>query len=155
MKTHTILFQIGVWLIFIGAPWLSKSAFALDQVYDIEVQFSFDAQPPAGVDVSGYRLYKDGTALCEESGSGAQTLNCAVDTPGAYDFTLSVLYTDGSESPQSAPYEFVVTDEMVAIYALQVLSGQNPADADQLGNIAETSRVEMSDVIRSLRQSAL
>jgi len=126
---------------------------ALDRVYQVSIEFSFDTQSPEIPEVTGYRLYKDGNPLCDASLEESQIMTCPVDTPGTFDFTLSAIYLNGRESPQSAPFQFSVTSEDVALVALQVLSGQDPQDIETLGTIAGTTAIDMADIIQSLRQS--
>ena len=104
--------------------------------------------------MSGYRLYKEGINLCEEGVVEPQMITCMVDTPGTFDFTLSVLYSDDSESPQSAPFEFSVTNQYLAMKGLQVLTGQQATDTEGLGNVAGNTTIGLEDVIQSLRQMA-
>jgi hypothetical protein len=153
MKKNIIKYAIGGLFLFSLITLIPGHSKALDQIYEVSVEFSFDSQAPGGQEISGYRLYKDGIQLCEEGEADSQVISCAVDTPGTFDFTLSALYMGGGESPQSAPFQFSVTSEDVAIVALQVLSGQNPQDIENLGTLAGTTAVEMADIIHSLRQS--
>lgn len=155
MRINNIKYVLGVSVICISAILFPDHSKALDHDYEVSVEFSFDANSVPGKEVSGYRLYKEGINLCEESAVQPQIMSCTVKAPGTFDFTLSVLFSDGSESPQSSPFTFSVTSTDAAIVALQVLSGQNPQDIEDLGNIAGTSTVDMADVIHSLRQSSL
>ena len=41
----------------------------------------------------------------------------------------------------------------ITLVALQVLSGQNPQDIENLGNVAGKTAVERADIIHLLRQS--
>ena len=122
------------------------------QVFEISVEFSYDTGAVPGKEVSGYRLYREGTPLCAAGAVQPQVISCMVDSPGTYDFTMSVLYNDNTESPQSAPFQFSVADEHLALKGLQVLTGQQPPDTDGFGNIAGNPTIGLEDVIRSLKQ---
>jgi hypothetical protein len=153
MEKNIIKYAISGCFLFLLTTLIPGHSKALDHIYEILIEFSFDTQVAGGEEVSGYRLYKDGISLCDDSGAESQVITCAIDTPGTFDFSLSALYTGGGESPQSAPFQFSVTSEDVAIVALQLLSGQNPQDIENVGSLAGTTAVEMADIIHSLRQS--
>ena len=156
MKKNIIKYAIGVCFLFSLITLIPGHSEAF-HTYEVSIQFSFDTESPDLPDVVyGYRLYKDGVELCSESLENlteTQVLNCTVDTPGTFDFTLAAVYLNGRESPHSAPFQFSVTSEDVALVALQVLSGQNPQDIETLGGLAGTPVIEMADIIHSLRQS--
>lgn len=68
--------------------------------------------PPSELTVSGFRLYQDGSLACEIQNPNATSMDCAVSlyqdtTP----FTLTATFTDGSESPHSAPFPLNFTQE--------------------------------------------
>jgi len=65
--------------------------------------------PPTGYSVSSYNLYKEGELTCQSFSASATSIDCQV-TISAYttSFTLSVSFTNGSESPQSAPFTFTI-----------------------------------------------
>jgi hypothetical protein len=152
MKKNIITYAIGLcFLSFLTilTPGQSEAAHA----YEVSIQFTFDEQAPDIPEVSGYRLYKDGIAFCEESLTASQVMTCTVDAPGTFDFELAAVYINGRESPHSAPFRFSVTSEDVALVALQVLSGQNPQDIETLGSLAGTPVIDMADIIHSLKQS--
>ena len=153
MKKNIIKYAIGVCFLFSLITLIPGNSEALDHIYEISIQFSFDTESPEIPEVSAYRLNKDGIQFCEESLIESQVMTCTVDTPGTFDFTLAAVYLNGRESPHSAPFQFSVTSEDVALVALQVLSGQNPQDIETLGGLAGTPVIEMADIIHSLRQS--
>lgn len=65
--------------------------------------------PPTGYSVSSYNLYQEGELTCQTFSASATSIDCQV-TLSAYitSFTLSVSFTNGSESPQSAPFTFTI-----------------------------------------------
>ncbi len=154
MKKNIIKYAIGGCFFFLLTTLIPGHSKALDHIYQVSIEFSFDTQAPDIPEVTGYQLYKDGIPLlCEESLTEPQVMTCAVDTPGTFNFTLAAVYLNGRESPQSAPFQFSVTSEDVALVALQVLSGQNPQDIETLGSLAGTPVIDMADIIHSLKQS--
>lgn len=120
--------------------------------YEIVVEFSYDTQAIPGKEVAGYRLYKDDSLLCQTGPVEPQKISCMVDRPGSFSYTLSAIYNDGFESPQSSPAKFTIFDLTLAIQGLQVLTGQLPSEIDGLGQIAGNGTVDLADVIHSLRQ---
>lgn len=63
--------------------------------------------PPSGLIVSGFKLYKDGTVACQVEGASATSLDCQVTLENSTaNFTLTAFFTDGTESPHSAPVAF-------------------------------------------------
>ena len=72
--------------------------------------FTFDSASIPYKHVSGYRVYMNGGVLCETQNITTQSVSCPVAAePATYSFTLSTLFDDGSESPQSAPFPFTIT----------------------------------------------
>ena len=148
--THTVF----ICLFLLLAALLPVKGNAAVQVFEISVEFSYDTEAVPEKEVSGYRLYREGVPLCAEGAVQPQVMSCMVDSPGTYDFTMSVLYSDETESPQSAPFQFSVTDEHLAMKGLQVLTGEQPADTDGFGNMAGNTTIGLEDVIQSLKQMA-
>lgn len=80
--------------------------------YNIQVDFSFDTASDPNKQVAVYRLYQEGTPVCESDPSDQQFMACLVTSEtGTFNFTMSALYSDQSESPQSAPFAFTFTDQ--------------------------------------------
>ncbi|MGB3209626.1 MAG: PKD domain-containing protein [Desulforhopalus sp.] len=76
----------------------------------LEIEFAFTAPDTPDKQVSGYRLYKDGTQVCETHEPGVSAIACNFPTEvGTFDFTLTACYADGTESPASAPCPHTVT----------------------------------------------
>ncbi len=75
--------------------------------HDIHIEWSFDDQSVEGKSLVGYNLYKEGIKVCSDSSPEDKKMDCViVSEPGTYDFTLTALYSDYSESPHSPPYSF-------------------------------------------------
>lgn len=78
---------------------------ALSAGQSITVEWEYTA--PSEPAVTGFRLYRDGTAVCDLPGPDARRGQCEV-APGTAIYTLSATLADGSESDQSAPYIYPV-----------------------------------------------
>ena len=77
--------------------------------YDIHVEWSFNDQSIEGKSLVGYNLYKEGIKVCSDDSPEDKKMDCiVVSEPGTYNFTLTALYSDNSESPHSPPYSFLL-----------------------------------------------
>ncbi len=102
MKNYLLFFL----LLLIVSPAISYGS----EMTTLQVDFAFDTSQLTNKYLSGFRLYKEGTQVCETYQADATTINCDIPTEvGTFDFSLSATYTDGTESPQSAPFSFTVT----------------------------------------------
>lgn len=62
---------------------------------------------PTGLTVSGFKLYQEGTLACQTQTATATSLDCSVSLAAdTTNFTLTAAFTDGTESPHSAPFAF-------------------------------------------------
>ena len=63
--------------------------------------------PPSTPAVSGFKLYQEGSFVCQVKNPKATAMDCAVTlTTDITHFTLTAAFTDGTESPHSAPFAF-------------------------------------------------
>ncbi len=91
--------------------------------YDIQVDFAFDSTADPDKQVSGYRLYQEGNPACDSNSYDLASMTCLIASePGTYNFTMSALYSDGSESPQSLPFPFTINQETPVIPLVAHLS---------------------------------
>ena len=73
--------------------------------------------------VIGYRLYQEGNPACDSNSYDLQSMTCLITSePGTFNFTMSALYSDQSESPQSTPFPFTITEETLVIPLVAQLS---------------------------------
>ncbi len=152
-KSYRNRFTLLIVLVILALPVLVGAAI---KDHTVQVEFIFDYQSVTDKSVIGYRLYKEGEAVCETSSPEAQYFDCVVtSSTGLFDFTLSVLYDNGTESPQSAPFPLTILDETSPILALLALTGQSPDGIEGLGAVAGNSAVDLADVIHLLRQSTV
>ena len=82
--------------------------------------------PPAEPTVTGYTLYQTGEKVCFFPGSSTRSGDCSVTLVSkTTNFTLTANFSDGTESPHSAPFAFSVdvvpTKIQVTIYQEGVL----------------------------------
>ncbi|NLX17746.1 MAG: PKD domain-containing protein [Desulfobulbus sp.] len=62
---------------------------------------------PSGYTTSGYNLYMEGALACQTQNARATSLDCTVSLPSdRTNFTLTAAFTNGTESPHSAPFTF-------------------------------------------------
>lgn len=89
------LFAIGVVLCFSG---VSKAQ---------DIRATWEYTPPTSKTLSGFKLYKEGTSVCQTKIPTARSLDCDVSfTKEANDFTLTATFNDGTESQHSEKYTF-------------------------------------------------
>lgn len=79
---------------------------------DAETVYSIHAEwmvytPPSSHTVSGFRLYQEGIEVISVSGNNLTSLDAVVLLPDrVVNFTLTAIFTDGTESPHSSPFAF-------------------------------------------------
>lgn len=123
--------------------------------HSIHIQFQYNINAIPEKQVEGYNLYKAGDLICNTSLSETETqdFECSFESPGgAFPFTLTALFNDGTESPHSAPFSLLLVDESTAVLGLQVLSGQTPEGTDGIGSQTGTDQIDMADVINMLQE---
>lgn len=125
MKTYTHIIHSGMpikaWFFCILLSGVSlaftspANASVLQQeLHEIQIDFSFDTQSVADKSVTGYHLYKDGVLVCQAGPVEPQSFSCDIYSDvGTFDFTISAVYDDLSESPQSAPFAFAIENTPV------------------------------------------
>ena len=63
--------------------------------------------PPSEPAVTGFQLYQEGVSVCQVQDGDATSMDCSVSlTTNPTQFTLTALFTDGTESPHSSPFTF-------------------------------------------------
>ncbi len=74
--------------------------------HDIHIEWSY-TQPNDGRVLAGYNLYMEGAKVCTSNNPEDSSIDCTVQAEdGEYDFTLTSLFTDSTESSHSEPYSF-------------------------------------------------
>jgi len=101
--------------------------------HQLQINFSYDTQAVPDKQVTGYRLYMEGDLVCETAQVTPQIQSIActvVSESGTYAFTLSAIFDDNSESPQSAPFLFKLALSIIeppkAILSSSTAAGNAP-----------------------------
>ncbi len=95
--------------------FLSTSAYAVEQ--NIHLEWTYDDIPIDGKIIEGYNLYMEGNQVCttdpeDDITSPTKIMDCIFEAEsGTFNFTLTTLFSDGSESPHSPPYQFNLGEE--------------------------------------------
>lgn len=90
----------------------------------LEVDFSFDIPVDPARQLTGYRLYREGVQVCATNEPSLSRISCALLTKdGAFNFTLTAVYSDNTESEHSAAYPFVVSSPHSVNFAWTAVSG--------------------------------
>jgi hypothetical protein len=79
--------------------------------YDIEIQYSYESNDQTQ-DAVAFKMYAEGTEVCTTTVVPEEDDLVACDAsalrPGPYNWTMTAVFEDGNESPQSAPYAFTL-----------------------------------------------
>lgn len=86
-----------------GLLLATAPALAAGQAITVEWEYTAPSEPA----VTGFRLYRDGAAVCDLPGPDVRRGECEVSA-GTARYTLSAIFAEGSESEQSAPYIYPV-----------------------------------------------
>lgn len=74
----------------------------------IHVEYGYT--PPTEPAVTGFKLYQEGVSVCQTNNPLDRTLDCDVKIVKTSTlFTLTAMFSDNTESPQSAPFNFTVS----------------------------------------------
>ena len=108
--------------------------------------------PPSPLALSGFRLFREGVAVCRTTNARATAMDCTVSivaetTP----FTLTATFTNGTESPHSAPFLFKLDGDGDGIYdsweirffgTTTTTDGTTDADRDGYTDLQEFSNAQ-------------
>ena len=91
--------------------------------HSIHLEWDYDQySAPVDSDLSAYRLYKDGVKTCQFDYPYDFAGDCNFTSDnGLFNFTLTAVFEDGTESPHSAPFPFRLgpnTVVLTAVYGL-------------------------------------
>jgi len=65
--------------------------------------------PPSAPAVTGFKLYQEGVFACQTQDPNATTMDCQVSlVQETTNFTLTAIFSDGTESPHSTPFPFTI-----------------------------------------------
>ena len=95
-------------LLFIIFAFLLFSASVASASHSIHIEWGYT--PPSEPDITGFTLYQFGQPVCSTSNPDATSMDCEVNlVQEVTDFTLTANFSDGSESPHSAPFPFSIS----------------------------------------------
>lgn len=109
-----------IFLLLLAMPTLSMGTTG----HTIEIEFSFTPSYDSQNPLLGYRLYKESEPVCDTSVPDSNVISCDITSEdGTFDFTLTALYSDNTESPSSPPFPFTLssastTDPLVPLTAV-------------------------------------
>lgn len=103
--------------------------------------------PPQGIAATGFKLYQDGTLSCSFTGPAIVKGECTVDlvkvnTP----FTLTALFSDGKESPHSAPFTLTDYGPGPSGLKLTVLTIKTVSTLTKYGNVIAKTTMTREEV---------
>jgi len=78
--------------------------------HSIHIEWDFESQDiPDDLELSAYRLYQEGNQVCQFDSPYDFEGDCEFQSnDGRYNFTMTAVFDDGSESPGSAPFPFLL-----------------------------------------------
>ena len=76
--------------------------------HSIHIEWDYETYlVPEGLELTGYRLYKEGAEVCQLDYPSDFAGNCEFQSEnGQFNFTLTAVFDDGSESPSSVPFPY-------------------------------------------------
>jgi len=88
--------------------WMPALALAATQSIHVEWGYT----PPTSSEVTGYKLYQEGSLACQTQDPNATAMDCQVSlTKDTTNFTLTATFSDNTESPHSAQFPFTTTSD--------------------------------------------
>ena len=121
---HTLIIRLLITLLCC-LPTLAAAA----TTQSIHVEWGYT--PPSEPAVIGFKLYQEGAFACQVQNPDATSMDCQVTLSAATtNFTLTAAFSDGTESPHSAPFTFATPSAsetaLQAVLATDVASGTAP-----------------------------
>ena len=105
---------------------------------NIHIEWTYDYPPVEDSILAGYYFYKEGVKVCTSNSSTSRAMDCSFESePGTFAFTQTAFFSDGYESPHSAPY----------ILTLNSLSEPTIEDTSPLPTIEDTSPIDVTNTI--------
>ena len=92
-------------MVIVLTPFIVKAA-----EYDIEIQYTYVSTDQTN-EATAFKMYAEGTYVCTTTpGTAGDIVACDASTlrPGAYNWTMTAVFADGTESPASEPYAFTL-----------------------------------------------
>ncbi len=78
--------------------------------HSIHIEWDYETySAPENLELSAYRLYKEGVQVCQFDYPYDFAGDCEFQSEnGRFNFTLTAVFDDGSESPSSTPFPFLL-----------------------------------------------
>ncbi len=143
---YSLNWLICVFCTFLLTLLITKNLYAAVHEYEVQVDYSFNTLAVPDKQVVGYRLFKENDEIYYSEPNEAQTINCSVlSESGSYNFYLSAVYDDNSESPRSDPFEYTFP-EYVPDPVAPTLSLDNVVQS-LAENTATSTPIKVADII--------
>ncbi len=125
--------------------FITNNLYAAVHEYEIQVDYSFNTLAVSDKDVIGYRLFKENDEIYYSEPTETQTITCSVlSESGTYNFYLSAVYNDSSDSPLSDPFQYTLP-EYIADPVAPTLSINNFIQA-LAENTDTTATIKVADI---------
>jgi len=139
MKNYTLLFLF----LILAIPTISVAA----EYHTMQVDFTFTATDDPVRQLIGYRLYEEADQVCEISDPDVSNITCTFATEdGTFDFTLTAIYSDGSESPHSPSFPFTIVTSPTQT-PLQAVITATPTSGEAPLNVSFSGTNSIGDII--------
>jgi len=113
----------SLYILFLVTGILVLPNSAISKVREIRVVWEY----PYPANIAGFRLYHEGSPVCETTDGSATSMNCTINVPdGAAQFTMTSFLQDGTESETSAPLSYIFSSTLKAVMTADVLAGESP-----------------------------
>ena len=100
---HTIIIRLLITLVCCLPAFAQATTSS-----SIHVEWGYT--PPSTPAVTGFKLYQEGVSTCQTQDPNATAMDCQVTLSAATtNFTLTAIFSDATESPQSSPFAFSTT----------------------------------------------
>lgn len=100
---------------------------------DHSIHIEWGYTPPSDPPLSGFNLYQEGTLACSTNNPEATAMDCDVSLKkDTTHFTLTAIFSDGSESPHSAPFPFSIPKDQTTESSTAEIDSST--DRDQMAN---------------------
>ena len=107
---------------------------------DHSIHIEWGYTPPSDPPLSGFHLYQEGTLACTINNPEATAIDCNMSLEkDTTNFTLTAIFSDGSESPQWAPFPFSIPNDEVVVVNTPPIAATPPSDTTEEEPLTVTS----------------
>jgi len=135
-------------LLLAAALFMSAFSCQVAAAYERPILAEWNAYtPPQGITVAGFKLYKEGVLACTFTGATIVKGECTVDlVKASTPFTLTAMFSDGKESPHSAPFTLVDYGPGPSGLKLTVLTIKTVSRLTKYGNVIASTTTSRKEV---------